>query len=114
MFNIPKYISENTVLLSARLGVDLPPELGEPTPCIEDSVNTDHICWAWGEAAQFQVDKRNADDDDTCYDITWQNREYIPFRGEASLRSMTDCFLLEDDTHWFVGPEEYYQHFPMR
>ena len=102
--------------MSARLGVDLPPELGDPTPCKDGDDDIDRICWNWGEAAQFQVDKRDgsSSDDDACYDISWQNQEYIPFRGESSLRSMTDCFVLEDDTHWFVGPEEYHQHFPMQ
>ena len=103
-------------MLSAHLGVDLPPELGEPTSCINDTDAHDVICWNWGKAAQFQVTKLDTSDEEenSCYDIRWQNQKYVPSRGDASLSSMTDCFLLEDDTYWFVGPEEYYQHFPMR
>ena len=103
-------------MLSARLGVDLPPELGEPISCTDESDAEDIVCWKWGQAAQFQVkEMRYSSEDETeCYDIQWQNQKYIPYRGDTSLRSMTDCFLLEDETFWFVGPEEYHQHFPLR
>ena len=103
-------------ILSSHLGIDLPPELGEPTSCKDETDEEDIICWNWGMAAQFQVTKlKIADEDESnCYEITWQNPEHISYRGDASLSSMTDCFLLEDETYWFVGPEEYHQHFPMQ
>ena len=103
-------------MLSAHLGVDLPPEIGEPTSCIEETADNDLVCLNWGQAAQFQVkEMKGPDGEETgCYNVQWQNQKYIPYRKDASLKSMTDCFLLEDGTYWFVGPEEYHQHFPMR
>ena len=103
-------------MLSVRLGVDLPPELGDPTSCTDNTEDGDIICWNWGKAAQFQVreSETSSQEETECYDVIWQNQNHIPYRGDASLTSMTDCFLLEDDTYWFVGPEEYHQHFPMR
>ena len=104
-------------MLSAKLGVDLPAALGQPSACPGD------VCWQWGDEAQVSITKSA---DGICYDVAWQAR---------TLERLMDCIDIGTDqvycflnwTHnpilclftyqstvWFGGPEEKVQHFPMQ
>ena len=41
---------DSAIIFSGQLGLDLPPELGQPTPCSDGEV-----CWHWGTAAKISV-----------------------------------------------------------
>jgi hypothetical protein len=42
--------------------------------------------------------------DGVCYNVHWESNV---------LKSFQDCFDLSPNHKWFVGPEEYVQHFPL-
>lgn len=85
----------NGDLLSWNLGTELPHELEDPTQC-----SNGNICWKWGNLAQLTVDKSS---DGQCYEVNWSVNQ---------LSSAMDCFKI-GEAKWFVGAEEYFQHFPM-
>jgi hypothetical protein len=43
---------DDEVIFGGQLGLDLPPELGQPTPCSDGP-----ICWHWGSAAKLYIDQ---------------------------------------------------------
>ena len=77
------------------LGKNLPKGL-EVNEC-----TTSEICLDFGNAARFTVEAF----DDTCYDLHWVSKNY--------LKSFKDCFAIDSKTHWYGGPEEDFQHFPL-
>lgn len=108
----------DSISLRGQLGLQVPPELGEATTCSDST-----LCWTWGNVAKLAISKsqgtifvivlrRGGKEsvyckilDDVCYDIMWTS---------TILKSFEDCFNLEDEHYWFVGPEEYEQHFPIK
>ena len=92
--------NEGRMLLEGTLGKSLPKGI-EPTECSDS--NKEEICLNFGTAGDLARLSIRAFDD-TCYDITWTTNVINGFK---------DCFVLNPQTKWFGGPEEYYQHFPM-
>ena len=43
--------------------------------------------------------------DGVCYNVHWETNV---------LKSLQDCFDLSTSHQWYVGPEEYEQHFPLK
>ncbi len=97
----PTFLPSLGIVLSGQLGVDLPPELGQPTACSDGD-----ICWHWGDAARLVVakDVDVEDPDVSCYNVGWRT---------AGLVGVEDCVDV-GSASWFAGQEEYEQHFPMR
>jgi hypothetical protein len=50
------YIGE--LVFSGQLGLDLPQELGQPTPCSDSA-----LCWQWGSVAKLQIDRTSGMDE---------------------------------------------------
>ena len=57
-------------------------------------------CFEWGSVAKVSVEKYG----EFCYDFKWTTK---------NLQNFKDCFFLRESDHWFGGPEEYYQRFPI-
>ena len=87
-------------MLTSRLGLDLPPEIGSSAAaCSTDA----ELCFQWGNAAKLSVVKSS---DDVCYEFKWET---------AGLLSNRDCVDIDaGGAVWFGGAEEYNQHFPLR
>lgn len=84
--------------LAGQLGLNLSSVLGQPSKCSEGD-----ICWRWGTASDYVAELAVSQMGDSCYSIIWQTE---------LLRGFKDCIEI-GNAHWYVGPEEFYQHFPL-
>ena len=95
---LPKYVYTGRIF-KGTLGANLPNGL----EIIECDIG--QACFQFGDdVAQLSVTQV----DDTCHELKWTS---------SYLNSIEDCFELDtsidNSTQWFVGPEEFYQHFPL-
>ena len=89
-------------VLSGKLGVRLPSGLPPPQvvePCVQEEGQGDS-CWQWGDLAELRIEQ----EDENCYQLDWS------VRGQSVVE---DCLDI-GSAHWYGGPEERVQHFPLR
>ena len=87
---------DQEIVLNGLLGQDLNLEnLPDPVICSEDQT-----CLDFASLAKLTINSK----DEVCHQVTWETNH---------LKSLKDCFNLDNDHQWYGGPEEYYQRFPM-
>ena len=87
-------------MLTGELGVRLPPGLPPPQLLEPCPVAESDSCWLWGDLAQLRVHQ----EEENCYQLHWSVR---------GLAVVEDCLDI-GEAHWYGGPEERVQHFPLR
>lgn len=88
----------DAVTLTGDLGTYLPPIVGDPI--VPGDCGEGSICLSWQGLADLTLNQIN----DKCTQVSW--------RSEL-LSAVEDCIDIGDG-HWYGGPEELVQHFPMR
>ena len=79
-----------------------PPELVEP--CVQgeegEGEGEGDSCWQWGDLAELRIHQEG----ENCYQVQWT------VRGQSVVEDCVDI----GEAHWYGGPEERVQHFPLR
>ena len=101
-------------MLTGTLGARMPQSMGAPEP--SGNCNGAIMCFQWGNVARVEI--LECEDWD-CFRVSWtvtHLRVVEDCLGTELSQSSFSHFLCPDigSDHWYGGPEELVQHFPMR